>query len=123
MNCNLINFTLEDNSPTMNINLGDAGLPGGTDYDSLRNKPSINNILLQGNKSLDDLGIVNDKTYYFIQNIPSNEWVITHNLKKYPAVTVLDSAASEVIGEVDYIDTNTLKIKFKGEFSGSATLN
>lgn len=123
MNCNLINFTLEDNSPTMNINLGDAGLPGGTDYDMLRNKPSINNILLQGNKSLDDLGIVNDKTYYFIQNIPSNEWVITHNLNKYPAVTVLDSAASEVIGEVDYVDINTLKIKFKGEFSGSATLN
>lgn len=64
-----------------------------------------------------------DKNYLYFQNVASDLWEIKHNLDKFPSVTVIDSAGSEVIGEVEYIDSNNLKIKFAGGFSGKATLN
>lgn len=67
--------------------------------------------------------IVYDKNYLFIQNQVSDEWIINHNLNKYPSVTVIDSAYNEVIGEVEYLDKDNLKIKFANGFSGKATLN
>lgn len=48
---------------------------------------------------------------------------ITHNLGKYPAVTVMDSAGDEVVGEVEYLDTNTVRVTFASSFTGSASLN
>ena len=66
---------------------------------------------------------VYDKNYLHVQDIASAEWNINHNLGKYPSVTVIDSAGSEVIGEIEYIDTNNVKIKFASGFSGKATLN
>ena len=67
--------------------------------------------------------IVYDKNYLFIQNQIADEWFINHNLNKYPSVTVIDSADNEVVGEIEYIDKNNLKIKFASGFSGKATLN
>ena len=64
-----------------------------------------------------------DKNYLYFQDVASDLWEIKHNLDKFPSVTVIDSAGSEVIGEVEYIDLNNLKIKFAGSFSGKATLN
>lgn len=48
---------------------------------------------------------------------------VVHNLNKYPAVNVMDSAGSEVIGEIDYVDLNTVTLLFVGSFTGVATLN
>lgn len=67
--------------------------------------------------------ISEDKNYLHIQSVASDEWIIHHNLDKYPSVTVLDSANNEVVGEVTHIDRNNLIIKFAGGFSGKATLN
>lgn len=64
-----------------------------------------------------------DKNYLHKQSIPSDEWVINHNLGKYPAVSIMDSAKNEVVGEIIYHNENSLTVKFKGEFSGKATLN
>lgn len=69
------------------------------------------------------LPIVYDKNYLFIQNQVSDEWIINHNLNKFPSVTIIDSAENVVVGEVEYIDLNNLKIKFANGFSGKATLN
>ena len=97
---------------------------GGTkDYNKLRNKPEINGIELIGDMSLEDLGIENDKSFYFVQNEALDTWVIVHNLNKYPAVSVIDSSGSEVIGEVTYDSINQITITFKGAFKGNATLN
>lgn len=57
------------------------------------------------------------------QNIPSKEWIINHDLYKYPSVTVVDSSNTIVYGEVTYIDNNTIKVSFSSEFSGKAYLN
>lgn len=66
---------------------------------------------------------INDKFLVYNRTVPSNEWVINHNLEKYPSVTVVDSANSIITGEVTYIDMNNLKITFQAAFSGRAYLN
>jgi len=57
------------------------------------------------------------------QGIPSATWVITHNLKKYPSVTIVDSLGNVVIGEIQYTNINTVTLTFSGGFSGKAYLN
>lgn len=62
-------------------------------------------------------------TYIHYQTLPSNNWIINHNLTKYPSVTIVDSAGNVVVGEVKYIDNNTINISFAGVFAGTAYLN
>lgn len=62
-------------------------------------------------------------TYVHNQGIPSAVWEITHNLGKFPSVTVVDSALTEVVGDIQYIDNNSIRITFSGSFSGKAYLN
>jgi hypothetical protein len=57
------------------------------------------------------------------QTVSSNTWSITHNLNKYPSVSVVDSSNEEVIGEVQHINSNSLTVKFSAPFSGKAFLN
>jgi hypothetical protein len=69
------------------------------------------------------VGSGKDKHYTHIQNTASAEWNITHGLGKFPAVTVVDSAGSEVIGDVEHISINTTKLTFMSAFSGKAHFN
>lgn len=62
-------------------------------------------------------------TYVFNQATASNVWRINHNLNKYPSVTVVDSAGTAVVGEINYPDKNNVVITFTADFSGSAYLN
>lgn len=57
------------------------------------------------------------------QSTPALTWNITHNLGKFPAVSVVDSADQEVIGEVEYINDSSLNVKFSAAFSGKAYIN
>lgn len=62
-------------------------------------------------------------TYVSCQDAPLSVWTITHNLGKFPSVTVVDSGNSVVIGDVDYTNSNVLRITFAAAFSGCAYLN
>lgn len=64
-----------------------------------------------------------DKHYTFIQRVPSDVWEVKHNLNKYPSVSIVDSANTEIIGDVDYIDLNNCRLTFVGAFSGKAYFN
>lgn len=83
------------------------------------------------NVSLDDNNVLSfiipedlrEKTYIHVQRASSDNWHIVHNLKKYPSVSIVDSADSLVIGNIDYINENELDISFVGAFSGKAYLN
>jgi hypothetical protein len=66
---------------------------------------------------------VSDKNYIHDQGIAGSTWSINHSLKKFPSVTVVDSAGTVVIGMVDYTDLNNLTITFSSGFSGKAYLN
>jgi hypothetical protein len=63
-----------------------------------------------------------DKTFSMVFTSLSTV-LVQHNLQKYPSVTVVDSAYSEVIGDVVYIDTNSLSVSFTGSFSGDIFCN
>lgn len=64
-----------------------------------------------------------DAHFVFTQSIPESIWEITHNLGKKPSVTVVDSGDSVVVGEVEYINLNSVRLTFAGAFSGKAYFN
>jgi hypothetical protein len=64
-----------------------------------------------------------DKTFIYTQSSASSVWNITHNLNKYPSVSVVDTANTVVYGDVNYINENELTITFTNTFSGKAFLN
>ena len=67
-----------------------------------------------------------DKHYAFTDHTqanPSAIWTINHGLNKFPSVTVVDSAGTQVLGDVQHIDNDNLTITFVNQFSGKAYLN
>ena len=72
--------------------------------------------------------IIGDITYTHNQSSTSATWTITHNLNRFPSVTVVDSANTVVIGTVVYNSANQLTITFFAggsavAFQGKAYLN
>lgn len=117
--------------PNGNMSNGFILVPGTTgetpvetgDYNNLINMPSINDVVLKGNKTTSEIGIISDRTYIYTQTTANTVWRIPHNMDKYPSVTVKDSDGNIVIGELDYVDTNNVKITFSAAISGTAYLN
>jgi len=69
-------------------------------------------------------GIVGtDKNFVFTQSSASATWTINHDLNKFPAIEVVDSANDIVIGNVTYNSTSQITITFTAAFSGKAYLN
>lgn len=65
-----------------------------------------------------------DKSYVYEQEVPSDTWVITHNLDKNPSFVVVDSSGNvQMPDEVTYNNENQITIKFIGAFAGKAFLN
>lgn len=64
-----------------------------------------------------------DKNYYHSQGTPQEEWVIEHNLGKYPAVTVINSAGEQIYCDVKFDSINQVTLKFGSPLSGSAFMN
>ena len=100
-----------------------GGRSGTSNYNDLDNKPKINNVTLSGNKTSSELGLTGDKDFTYIKSTPNKIWEITHNLDKYPSVTIVDSAGSVVMGDITYTSKSTLTVTFSAAFSGKAYLN
>ena len=65
-----------------------------------------------------------DKNFVFTAPSPPNAlsvWDITHNLKKYPSVSVVNTANEIIIGAVEYISLNQLTITFRASGAPIAT--
>jgi len=62
------------------------------------------------------------KRYVHNQGAASAEWVIIHTLGGRPSVTVVDSAGTVVIGEVQYDSNTQVTVSFTAAFSGYAYL-
>lgn len=71
----------------------------------------------------DFLNWLKQDSFVYTELQPLTTWTIVHNLGKYPSVTIIDSADRMVIGEVHYIDANTVEVSFAAGFSGQAFLN
>lgn len=63
-------------------------------------------------------------SYTHIQSVASPVWTVNHNLGYRPGgISVVDSAETQVIGDIDYVSDNILTITFNGGFSGKAYLS
>lgn len=62
-------------------------------------------------------------TYIFEQGVSSDTWVIVHNMNKYPSVTVVDSAGTQFVAQIEYNSRNQLTIHMNGATTGKAYLN
>ncbi len=74
-------------------------------------------------KSSGDWAPMGIESYLHDQGLVASTWTITHSLGKYPSCAVTDSGGTTIMGQVSYIDTNSLTITFVGAFSGKAYLN
>jgi len=64
-----------------------------------------------------------DSHFEFIQGVPATTWDITHNLDKFPSISVVDTADTTVIGSYEYITKNRVILNFSDAFAGRAFLN
>jgi hypothetical protein len=67
--------------------------------------------------------IIQDANYTHSQNVLSNNWVISHNLGKFPSVTIIENNGDLVFGEINYIDAQTIILSFSHNIAGKAYLN
>lgn len=66
---------------------------------------------------------IGDKTFVFTQGAPALVWTIQHDLNKFPSVSVVDTANTGVLSQIDYIDNNNITITNTAQFAGKAYLN
>lgn len=62
-------------------------------------------------------------SYTHDQVSPSDLWVIEHGLLYCPNVSVIDSSGAVVVGDVSYVDANTIEVRFTAAFGGKAYLS
>ena len=66
-------------------------------------------------------------TFIFTQTVAAKVWgtngIVTHNLGKFPSITVIDTANTVVTGEYTYIDNSNVTLTFSAAFAGKAYLN
>lgn len=62
-----------------------------------------------------------DSAYQHTQGVADTTWTVNHNLGRYPAVTVLDSANTEIECDVEHTSTNQVVLTLAYATSGIAT--
>ena len=125
----LTSTTLVDSILTQNAN------PGGTTL-TIAGNISITGTLADSNASVGTNGQVLTSTvtgiawadnvqatFEFTQGVPATTWNITHNLNKFPSITVIDTGNTVVTGEYNYTSKNTVTLTFSAAFAGKAYLN
>ena len=119
--------TLE--SATLEVNAtitatGPKGDPGvGLQYEWVGSRLGVKTETESDFEYVDLVAASGDVAYTHNQISSNQEWQIRHNLGKHPSVTVVDSAKTVVVGDVEYLNTEELIVRFTSEFSGKAFLN
>lgn len=75
--------------------------------------------------SLLQFDAIEDTDKHYVHNQPSSSatWNVTHNLDKYPSVSVVLSSGVQGFGKVTHINNNNLTIDFSGPETGKAYMN
>ena len=100
-------------------NLGLENFEDGLVREAVRNADEASDEKLVTEKAVADAV----DTVVFDQAEVSDTWVITHNLGKYPSVTVIDSAGTQFLTQVVYNSKNQLTIYMNSATTGKAYLN
>lgn len=95
------------------LNLG-TGLTGSTNFTGTSVDINLNFEYIQAQTR---------ENYVHDQQVASATWVVVHDLNKYAAVNIVDTANDIIMGEVKYNSLNQLTITFTAAISGKAYLN
>jgi hypothetical protein len=68
-------------------------------------------------------GAATSDVHIHIQAIPSDTWVIEHNLGYYPSVTVVDTQGDFVLCSPHYDSMDVVTVTFGAAFGGQAYLS
>jgi hypothetical protein len=55
--------------------------------------------------------------------VASSVWILEHNLNKYPAVSIVNSANVTVYGDIVYDTLNKVTVTFNAAHTGKAFFN
>lgn len=90
---------VEERVLTEVVTIGISGPPGAT-----------------GEPGLSDLSF----RYVHNQGPAAAVWTVVHGLGGFPNVTVVDSAGTVMLGGVEYLDADTVRLTFSAPFGGKA---
>jgi hypothetical protein len=65
----------------------------------------------------------NSFTEVIAQPVPALVWTLRHDQNRYPAITLVDTANDQIIGDISYLDANTARVRFGAPTAGTAYLN
>jgi hypothetical protein len=126
----LTSTTLVDSILTQNANPGGTTLTiagnisvTGTFADSAGNVGVLGKVLTSTGVGTVWNDAPQAPTFIFTQNTPSTTWNITHNLGKFPSITVIDTGNTVVVGEYNYTSNTNVILTFSATFAGKAYLN
>ncbi len=106
-----------DNSENLNSQPGSHYL-NRTNHTGAQSISTVTNLQAE----LDSKVPLSILSYTHNQMVASDTWTINHNLGRKPNVSVVDSADTVIVGNITYIDDNTLTVTFSAAFSGKAYL-
>lgn len=101
------------------INLDIIGMPGLPGPPGPAGPPGLDGLEGPQGPSGSEL-IIN---YTHTQGSPDTTWTIIHDLSYKPAVTIVDSAGTVVLGDIEYVGANTVLATFSAPFGGTAYLS
>lgn len=64
-----------------------------------------------------------DKNYVHTQSTPADSWTVNHNLNKKCSVQIVDDTFQEIIGNITWIDDNTVVVNFNSAIIGYVYCN
>lgn len=108
--------TLNENFGTFNVSYieGSGSLIAGKHY-------AISYLAAKGSVDKNYVFPTDGVSYHSFSG--GSAFTITHSLNKYPSVTVIDSAGSEVIGDIQHTSKNTFNITFNANQSARVFVN
>lgn len=59
----------------------------------------------------------------FTQNTPAATWVITHNLGRFPQITVVDSDGNRILPDLEYGSVNDVTLTHAEPLTGAAYIS
>lgn len=65
----------------------------------------------------------NDKNFVYQQITNASSWVVNHNLDKRCAVQIVDNDFQEIIGNITWLNNNTVKVEFNSAITGYVYCN
>ena len=107
------NITLDQEGSTLTINSTASG--GTSDYTDLTNKPKINNVELNGNKTLNDLGIQPAGNYALESEIPTKTSDLTNDSGFITGYTETDPTVPSYVKNIT--QSNITSWNNKGTYS------